>query len=100
MYPLTNINAWAEQNLRIKGLDLARRMADRDRRALKGVPVKVSAFSTTRRHTLRTPVVARVERVDVEESDDFIDIIVRVRFARPIEGEFAGTIFGRTYEII
>lgn len=99
MYPLTNINLWAEQTLNVKGRDLALRMAERDRRALMGVPVKVSAFATTRRHVLAKSIVARVERVDVEESDDFIDLIIRVRFTRSVAGEFAGTIFGRTYAI-
>ena len=100
MYPLTNINAWAQATLKVKGRDLARRMAERDRHILMGVPVTVSSFTTTRRHHLRRPLVARVERVSVEESDDFIDLIVRVRFTGSVAGEFAGTIFGRTYEII
>jgi len=97
---LTSLRTMAEQTLRIKTKELARRMAVRDADILRGSDILVHEFTTSRKWTLDEPVVATVTSVDVEEADDFIDVRVRFRFKNTyVCGEPGGFAYGRTYEV-
>ena len=96
---LLDMSSFAAETMRIKTLELARQMAERDAAVLRGCDVLVHEFETTRRWKLDKPVVARVTKVTLEENGDYIDMRVRVRFTGWVKGEMEGGMYGRTYEV-
>jgi hypothetical protein len=96
---LLDMTSLANETMRIKTLELARQMAERDAHVLRGCDVLVHEFETTRRWKLDNPVVARVIKVTLEEKDDYIDMRVRVRFTDWVKGEMEGSMYGRSYEV-
>jgi len=96
---LLHMASLSNETMRFKTIELARQIAERDARVLRGCDVLVHEFETTRRWKLDKPVVARVIKVTLEEKDDYIDMRVRVRFTGWVKGETEGSMYGRSYEV-
>lgn len=96
---LCDVNSFGKEVMRVSDRELARKMARRDADVMLGCDVLVREFETHRTWRPKEPVVGHVYAVELEEHDDYIDMVVKFKFDTWVCGELQGAAYGRTYDM-